>query len=81
MMFMLRDGWLITFFEADCRTSVCRQMNFSAPQKIVEVAKRGGADLEHEGRSPLDAGIDKVRGGIWLNLTRGQYLKLKRHGP
>ena len=76
MNFVLRDGWSITFLEADCKTSLKRKLHFATADKIIDLASRGGADLTSASRCNLDYAISIGRGGIWLNLTPDQYLKL-----
>ena len=78
MSFMLAgEGWRISFLEADCRTSLKRKLVFSEPDKILEMARRGGADLTSAARCDLEHGISIGRGGVWLNLTAEQYRALK----
>jgi len=50
-----------------------------SPDKIFELAERGGCNLNLEGRQAIQHGIDIGRGGIWLELTEEQYAKLKKH--
>ena len=52
-------------------------MLFADDQKIWEMAKRGGFTLNTAGRQELHEEIRKGKGGIWLELTREQYAKLK----
>src|SRR5690242_12737839 len=78
MNFMLTGaGWRISFLEADCKTILNRKLVFSIPDKIFEMARRGGADLTSAGRCDLENGISIGRGGVWLNLSADQYHKLK----
>lgn len=78
MNFMLiRDAWQISFLEADCRTSLRKKLRFAIPEKIFDMARRGGADLTSASRCDLELGISIGRGGIWLNLTLDQYTKLR----
>jgi hypothetical protein len=50
MYFFLREGWYCQFLEADCKTSLPKKLNFKNPDKIVEIAERGGATLDLEAR-------------------------------
>ena len=59
------------------QTSLPRKFNFKDPEKIVELAERGGAALNLEGRQALDHAFEIGRGGVWLELTDEQYRKLK----
>ena len=77
MNFMHRDGWWITFLEADCKTSVGRRLTFSEPDKIIELAKRGGVTLDLATRQGIEHGISMGRGSVWLFLTPEQYARLK----
>jgi len=78
MNFMLREGrWWTTFLEADCKTSLNRKLYFINSDKIIDMARRGGADLTSASRCDLDYGISTGRGGIWLNLTSEQYRQLQ----
>jgi hypothetical protein len=52
-------------------------VTFASPEKIVEMARRGGADWNLESRAGLQHGIDIGRGGFYLNLTDEQYSRLK----
>ena len=40
--------------------------------------QRGGGFPDQESRLMLNQGIEKGRGGVFLNLTEEQYSKLKR---
>ena len=42
--------------------------------KLFELAKRGGSNLNLEGRQTLDHGIEIGRGGLWLDLSEEQSL-------
>jgi hypothetical protein len=77
MNFMLRDVWLISFLEADCKTSLPVKLNFAIPEKVFDMARRGGADMTSASRADLENAISKGRGGVWLNLTPEQYAKLR----
>jgi hypothetical protein len=77
MNFMLREVWLISFLEPDCKTSLPVKLNFAIPEKIFDMAKRGGADMTSASRADLENAISKGRGGVWLNLTPDQYAKLR----
>jgi hypothetical protein len=77
MTFMLRDNWHCQFLEADLKTALPRRLTMQHPEKIFELAERGGYPMNLEGRQALEHGIEKGRGGIWLLLTEEQYGKLK----
>ncbi|MGA9240654.1 MAG: hypothetical protein WBW03_01560 [Silvibacterium sp.] len=78
MYFMLRNGWHCQFLEADLKTPLPRTLSFPSPQKIIELAERGGYAMNLEGRQALEHGIENGRGGIWLLLTDDQYERLKQ---
>jgi hypothetical protein len=78
MYFMVRDGWYCQFLEPDLKTPLPRKLTFANADKIRELAERGGAFSDLESRHALNHGIDTGRGGVWLNLTAGQYARLKR---
>ena len=78
MSFQDRKGWHCQFLEADLKTSLPRQLHFKSPNKIVELVQRGGGFPDQESRLMLEQGIEKGRGGVFLNLTSEQYGKLKR---
>jgi hypothetical protein len=75
--FQQRQGWHVSFLEPDLKTSLRKHLTFASEKKIVELATRGGADLNLESRASIDHGIAIGRGGFYLNLTDEQYLRLK----
>jgi hypothetical protein len=48
------------------------------PEKIRELARRGGAWRDSESRQMLEHAIENGRGGIYLRLTPEQYSRLRR---
>ena len=52
-------------------------MTLDDPQKLIEMAKRGGGLPNLEADQMLRHGIEIGRGGVWLSLTEEQYKKLK----
>jgi hypothetical protein len=77
MTFFRREGWYVQFLEADLKTPLPRTFNFTDPEKIKELAKRGEAWGTSEARQMLELGIEQGRGGCYLRLTPGQYAKLR----
>lgn len=77
MHFMFRKAWFCQFLEEDLKTPLPKTIQFSDDKKIWEMAKRGGFTLNISGRQELQAKIRKGNGGVWLELTPGQYAKLK----
>lgn len=78
LSFQDRNGWHCQFLEADLKTPLPRQFHFKSSNKIVELVQRGGGFPDQESRMMLEQGIEKGRGGVFLNLTKEQYEKLKR---
>jgi hypothetical protein len=60
------------------KTPLPKKLTFEHPQKIIELAERGGYSMHLEERQSLGHKIENGRGGIWLLLTEEQYAKLKR---
>jgi hypothetical protein len=77
MNFMLRDGWYCQFMEADAKTSLPRKVTVTDPERLFEMAERGGCSMDLETRHAIMHAIDIGRGGVWLNLTDEQYNKLR----
>lgn len=77
MSFVERRGWFCQFLEEDLKTPLPNKLNFKSPEKIIELAERGGANLNLEERQAIHHAIKKGRGGLWLELTEEQYRTLK----
>ena len=77
MHFMFRKGWHCQFLEEDMKTQLPRTLTFADDRKIWEMAKRGGFTLNIAWRQEPDAALRKGAGGLWLDLTRAQYAKLR----
>ena len=60
------------------KTPLPRKLTFTDPEKIRELARRGGAWRDSESRQVLEHAIETGRGGIYLRLTPDQYRKLRR---
>jgi hypothetical protein len=78
MSFMHCEGWHCQFLEEDLKTSLPRKVTLDSPAKLIEMAKRGGSNLNLETRQALDHGIEIGRGGVWLELTEEQYARLRK---
>ena len=76
--FQCRGGWHVSFLESDLKTSLHKHLTFASEQKIVELAKRGNADLNLECRAAIQHGISAGRGGFYLNLSEEQYDRLTK---
>lgn len=77
MSFMLRGGWYCQFLEEDAKTPLPKTLTFASQDKVIELARRGGAFTELESRQSLNYALEIGRGGLWLNLTDEQYQRLK----
>lgn len=75
---MKRDGWYCQFLEEDLKTSLPLKLVLDDPDKIKEMAEKGGASKILEDKQVIEHGIEKGVGSVWLNLTPEQYDKLKR---
>lgn len=60
--FFVRDGWTVSFLEADCKTPVGRGMTFADPDKIIDLAKRGDVVFTEQNRRDLEHGSAWVAG-------------------
>ena len=69
MHFMLREGWYCQFLEEDLKTPLPRKLVLDSPEKIMEMARRGGASMIIEDKQAIEHGIENGRGSVWLNLT------------
>lgn len=78
MSFAHVDGWCCQFLEEDLNTHLPRRLTFRSHQKVRELAERGGCALSLETLQALNHGLETGRGGVWLELSEEQYLKLKR---
>jgi len=78
MHFMLSDSWHCQFLEQDLKTSAGKPLTLATPEKIIELARRGGAEMKLEDVQAIEYAIQMGRGNLWLNLTEDQYRKLKK---
>jgi hypothetical protein len=78
MGFFFRQGWQVSFLEADLKTPLPRTFTFADPEKIRQLARRGEAWDTSEARQMLELAIEQGRGGVYLRLTPEQYAKLRR---
>jgi hypothetical protein len=77
MSFFLRAGWYVSFLEPDLKTPLARTFNFADPEKIRDLARRGGALDTLESKQMMEQAIETGRGGLFLSLTEDQYRKLR----
>ena len=68
MYFFLRTGWFCQFLEEDLKTSLPRTLTFQSSDKVMAMAKAGGAAKQLEDVAAIEHAITVGRGGIWLNL-------------
>ena len=74
---VIGQSWLCEFVD-DTRAAIpIRKLQVGTPDKIREIARRGGALKNLETRQMLEYGISSGRGGVTLDLTGEQYTKLR----
>jgi hypothetical protein len=78
MHFMVYEGWYCQFLEANLTTSLPKKLTIRNQQKLLQMAERGMPNMTNEERQRMQRDIANGRGGIWLDLSEEQYLKLKR---
>lgn len=78
LQFSFRQGWFCEFLEEDRKTPLPRTVMLADERKLRELVKRGGFALNISGRQEIEEAIRKKRGGVWLELTREQYAKLRK---
>ena len=70
MHFILAKGcWSVTFLEEDLKTSLPRRFVFQNDVKILDLARRGGAEFNLAELQAIEHGISMGRGAVWLSLT------------
>jgi hypothetical protein len=67
----------VSFLEPDLKTALPRKFKFADPEKIRDLARRGGALDTLEATQVLEQAIRTGRGGLYWNLTEDQYRKLQ----
>jgi len=78
MYYMLRDGWMCQFLEEDLKTPLPRRLYFRDPAKIRTIVDKVGSFANLQDRQALDYGLETGRGGVWLQVTEEQYMRLKK---
>lgn len=78
LSFQHRKGWHCQFLEPDLKTSLPRKLHFASSDKVIELVERGGGLSDQESRAMLNQAIEIGRGGLFLNLTSEQYMKLRQ---
>ena len=61
LFFMLRNGWNVTFLEADLKTPLPLKLTFATPDKLLEIFERWGESKLLEDRSALEYAIQMGR--------------------
>jgi len=77
MYYMLRECWMCQFLEEDLKTALPRRLHFRDAEKIRAIVEKVGNFADLQNRQALDYGLETGRGGVWLQLTREQYERLK----
>ena len=78
---LVKGIWHCQFLEADLKTSLPRKFSFASDEKLIELAKRGGALRDLADKQALERGMSTGRGSLNLHLTSEQYETLKRVRP
>lgn len=78
MSFMAREAWFCHFLEEDLKTPLPKKLALANSDKIFELARRGGAQMDLEAQQAIHHALQTGRGGVWLYLTEDQYQKLKK---
>jgi hypothetical protein len=66
------------FLEAYLKASLPKKLTIRNQQELLQMAERGMPKMTNEERQRMQRDITNGRGGIWLDLSEEQYLKLKR---
>ena len=68
-------AWQVTFYDSATQQRL-RTVTFQDDEKLVELAKRGGALTNLEAKQTVENGISNGKGGVFLKLSPEQYKKL-----
>ena len=79
MTFTRFEGWICEFTEESIRVPI--RVRVATPDKVREMAERGGALSNLESKQMLEYGITSGRGGVTLKLTAEQLANLKGGRP
>lgn len=74
---LVADGWRVTFVEEDLKTPLPCSLLFASEEKVLDMAKRGGAEWTSADREAMAYGLNRGRGAVWLRLRPEQYSKLR----
>lgn len=64
LFLMERHPWQCQFSETDLQTPLPKRLQFTFPEKIIELVERGGGPREY--RLMLEQGITLGGGGVFL---------------
>jgi hypothetical protein len=78
MYYMLRENWMCQFLEEDLKTPLPRRLHFKSPDKIRAIVDKVGNFADLQDRQALDYGLEIGRGGVWLQVSEEQYMRLKK---
>ncbi len=78
LKFAKAKGWRCQFLTEDLKSTLPLQLNLQTDEKLFELAEKGGARMNLEGRQAIEHGIRSGTGGVWLELSDDQYAKLRR---
>jgi hypothetical protein len=71
------DGWVCSFVEAELKTPVGRIRQFGSADKLRQLIARTPTRFDLAGKQALEHALERQRGGVYLELTREQYRRLK----
>jgi hypothetical protein len=74
--FERKEGWRVVFFDSHTRQRL-RMISFQDEDKIIELAKRGGALIDSAANQAIEKGINDGKGGAFVKLTPERYAALK----
>ena len=77
MYYLLREDWMCQFLEEDVKTPLPRRLHFKSPEKIRSIVDKVGNFANLQDRQALDYGLGIGRGGVWLQVSEEQYMRLK----
>jgi hypothetical protein len=73
---LVAEHWRVTFIEEDLTTTLRRTLVFATDEKVLDMARRGGAEWTSADREAIAYGLNQGRGAVWLRLTPEQYEKI-----
>lgn len=77
LKFTKAQVWGCQFLSSDLKITLPLQLNLQTDEKLFELAEKGGASMNFEGRLAIEHAINSGAGGVWLELTTEQYSKLR----